>query len=54
MQESADKAVPAVAVIIPAARPVRVVREKREHQIEQLHRFQFPLRAFGLIASHPG
>jgi hypothetical protein len=28
-----------VAVIISAARPVRVVREKREHQIEQLQRF---------------
>jgi hypothetical protein len=39
MQERADKAVPAVAVIISAARPVRVVREKVEHQIEQLQRF---------------
>jgi len=34
MQESADKAVPAVAVIITAARPMRVVHEKLEHQIE--------------------
>jgi hypothetical protein len=55
MQESADEAVAAVTVIITAARPVRVVREKLEHQIEQLHRFfRFPLRAFGLIAFDPG
>jgi len=39
MEESADKAVPAVTVIITAARPVGAVREKLEHQIEQLHRF---------------
>jgi hypothetical protein len=39
MQESADKAVPAVAVIVTAAGQVRLVREKLEHQIEQLHRF---------------
>jgi hypothetical protein len=28
-----------VAIIITAARPVGIVREKLEHQIEQLHRF---------------
>jgi hypothetical protein len=39
MQKGADKAMAAVAVIITAARPVRVIREKLKHQIEQLHRF---------------
>jgi ribosomal protein S3 len=39
MQESADKAVAAVSVIITAARPVSVVGKKLEHEIEQLHRF---------------
>ena len=39
MQKSADKAVAAVSVIITAARPVAVVGKKREHEIEQLHRF---------------
>jgi hypothetical protein len=34
MQKSADKAMAAVAVIITAAGPVPVVREKLEHQIE--------------------
>jgi ribosomal protein S3 len=38
MQKSADKAVPAVSVIVAATRPVVVVGKKLEHQIEQLHR----------------
>ena len=37
MQKSADEAVAAVTVIVTAARPVPVIREKREHQVEQLH-----------------
>jgi ribosomal protein S3 len=38
MQESADKAVAAVSVIITSARPASVVGKKRVHEIEQLHR----------------
>ena len=37
MQKSADEAVAAVSVVITAARPVAIIREKLEHQIEQLH-----------------
>ena len=37
MQNSADKAVAAVSVIITAARPVAVVGKILEHQVEQLH-----------------
>jgi len=39
MQKSADKAVAAVSVIITATRPVAVVGERLEHEIEQLRRF---------------
>lgn len=39
MQKGADEAVAAVAVVITAARPVAVIREKLEHPIEQLHGF---------------
>jgi hypothetical protein len=38
MQKSADQAVPAVSVIVRAARPVAVVGKKLKHQIEQLDR----------------
>jgi hypothetical protein len=38
MQESTDKAVPAVSVIVAAARPVAVVGKKLEQKTEQLHR----------------
>jgi hypothetical protein len=38
MQESADKAVAAVSVVITAARPVAVVGKMLEHQVEQLQR----------------
>ena len=37
MQNSADKAVAAVSVIITAARPMAVVAKMLEHQVEQLH-----------------
>jgi hypothetical protein len=49
MEKSADKAVAAVAVIIRAARPIEVIREKLEHQIEQLHRFSDIRFKHGLI-----
>ena len=39
MQKSTDEAVAAVSVVITAARPVAVIREKLDHQIEQLHGF---------------
>jgi hypothetical protein len=39
MQESADKPVAPVSVIITPARPVVVVGKMLEHQVEQLHRF---------------
>src|SRR5205823_7170790 len=45
MQKRADKAVAAISVVITAARPVAVVGEMLEHQVEQLHRlcdFRFP------------
>src|SRR6202048_4385340 len=35
MQKSADQAMPAVSVIITAARPVAVVGKMLEHQVEQ-------------------
>jgi hypothetical protein len=38
MQNSADKAMAAVSVIITAARPVAAVGKMLEHQVEQLHR----------------
>ena len=38
IQESTDKAVAAVSVIITSARPASVVGKKREHEIKQLHR----------------
>jgi hypothetical protein len=38
MQESADQAVAAGAVVIAATRPVAVVGKMLEHEIEQLHR----------------
>jgi hypothetical protein len=40
MQESADKAMAAVSVVITAARPVAGVGKMLEHQIEQLHRLR--------------
>jgi hypothetical protein len=39
MQESADKAVAAVSIVIAAARPVAVVGKELEHKVEQLDRF---------------
>ena len=39
MEKSADKAVAATAVIIRTAGPVAIIREKREHEIDQLHCF---------------
>jgi hypothetical protein len=39
MQESADKAVAIVVIVITAARPVAVIGKKLKHKIEQLHRF---------------
>ncbi|MGA8612629.1 MAG: hypothetical protein WB760_13065 [Xanthobacteraceae bacterium] len=46
MQESADKAVAAVAVIISAARPVRVVRENSS--IRSSSCTTFPISASGI------
>jgi hypothetical protein len=40
MEKSADKAMPAVSVIVTAARPVAVAGKMLEHQIEQLHRLR--------------
>ena len=40
MQQSADKAVAAVSIIITAARLVAVVGKMLEHQIEQLYRLR--------------
>ena len=37
MQKSADQTMAAVSVVITAARPVAVVDEMLEHQVEQLH-----------------
>jgi hypothetical protein len=34
MQKGGDKAVAAVSVVITTARPVAIIREKLEHQIE--------------------
>jgi alpha-D-ribose 1-methylphosphonate 5-triphosphate synthase subunit PhnG len=34
MQKSADEAVAAVSIVITSARPVAIIREKLEHQIE--------------------
>jgi len=54
MQESADKAVAAVSVVITAARPMAVLGKMLEHQVEQLHSlcdlgfrhwFALPIRA---------
>ena len=54
VQESANKAVAAVSVVITAARPVAVVGERLEHEIEQLRRFgDFRLGPL-LLAPDPG
>jgi hypothetical protein len=50
MQNSADKAMAAVSVIVMAARPVAVVRKMLEHQVEQLHRLCDFLFRHGLTA----
>ena len=53
MQKSADEAMAAISVVITAARPVAVVREKLEHQIEQLHGFA-DVWASGIGSIAPG
>src|SRR5690348_18412339 len=40
MQESADKTMAAVSVLITAARPLAVVGKMLEHRIQQLHRLR--------------
>ena len=40
MQNSADKAVATISVVITATCPVAVVGKMLEHQIEQLHRLR--------------
>jgi hypothetical protein len=53
MQNSADKAVAAVSVIITAARPVAVVGKILEHQVEQLHPCAIWASSIGLSAPDP-
>jgi hypothetical protein len=39
MQESADKAVATVSIVITTPRPMAVIGKKLKHKVEQLHRF---------------
>jgi len=51
MEKSADKAMAAVSIIIPAARPVAVVGKKLEHVIQQ--RTAFSISASGIDSIAP-
>ncbi|MBV8287901.1 MAG: hypothetical protein JOZ35_13365 [Hyphomicrobiales bacterium] len=53
MENSADKAMAAVSVIIAAARPAAAVGKELEHKIEQRHRFGDVRLGHDLIAHDP-
>jgi len=53
MQNSADKAMAAVSVIIAAAHPAAAVGKELEHKIEQLRRFGDVRLGHDLIAHDP-